>query len=75
MAVGDPHVFPGFLTQVLTHLSFQSHQLLFLHALAEVRGNKNAKKKVCLNRVWNLQPPAHESDTLTTEPSGWGIKY
>ena len=31
------HVFPGFLTPVLTLLSFQSHQLLFSHALAVVK--------------------------------------
>ena len=28
MAVGDAYVFPGFLTPVLTQLSFQSHRLL-----------------------------------------------
>ena len=39
MAVGDAHVFPGFLTPVLTQLSFQSHRLLFSHASAEVRGD------------------------------------
>ena len=32
MAVGDAHVFPGFLTLVPTQLSFQSHRLLFSHA-------------------------------------------
>ena len=31
------HMFPGFLTSVLTQTSFQSHQLLFSHASAEVR--------------------------------------
>ena len=35
MAIGDANVFPGYLTRVLTQISFQSHQLLFLHALAE----------------------------------------
>ena len=62
MAVGDAHVFPGFLTQ----FSFHSHRLLFLHA-SEVRGEYTLKK-VCLHRVSNSQPPGHESDTLTTEP-------
>ena len=38
MTVGDAHVFPGFLTPVLTPISFQSHRLLFSHASAEVRG-------------------------------------
>ena len=37
MAVGDAHAFPGFLTPVLTQISFQSHRLLFSHASAEVR--------------------------------------
>ena len=37
MAVGGAHVFPGFLTPVLTQLSFQSHRLLCSHASAEVR--------------------------------------
>ena len=62
MAVGDAHLFPGFLTPVLTQLSFQSHWLLFSHASTEMR------KKVGLNRESNSQPPGHESDTLTTEP-------
>ena len=46
MAVGDAYVFPGFLTPVLTQISFQSHQLLFSHALAEVRGKNTAERKV-----------------------------
>ena len=67
MAVGDAHVFPGFLTPVLTQICFQSHRLLFPHASAEVRG-KNTPER---NFVSNSQPPGHESDTLTTEPPGW----
>ena len=38
MAVGGAHVFPGFMTPVLTQISFQSHRLVFSHASAEVRG-------------------------------------
>ena len=45
MEVGDTHVFPGFLTPVLTQLSCESHRLFFLHASAEVRGVKYAEKK------------------------------
>ena len=45
MAVGDAHVFPGFLTPVLTHFSFQSHRLLFSHASAEVRGENSLERK------------------------------
>ena len=67
MAVGDAHVFPGFLTPVLTQIFFQSHQLLFSNASAEYAGKK-------LRTIWvsNSQPPGHESDTLTIEPPGWG---
>ena len=46
MAVGDAHVFPGFLTPVLTQLSFQSHRLLFSQASAEVRGENTPERKV-----------------------------
>ena len=46
MAVGDAHVFPGFLTPVLTQISFQCHGLLFQHASAELRGENTPKKKV-----------------------------
>ena len=45
MAVDDAHVFPGFLTPVLIQISFQSHQLLFSHASAEVRGKNTPKRK------------------------------
>ena len=38
MAVGDAHVFPGFLTPVQTQISFQSHRLFFSHASADARG-------------------------------------
>ena len=68
MAVGDAYVFPGFLTPVLTRISFQSHRLLFSHASAEVRGENTPERKSRLNQVSNSQPPGHESDTLTTEP-------
>ena len=42
---GDTHVFPGFLTPVLTQLSFQSHRLLFLPASAELRGENTPERK------------------------------
>ena len=45
MAVSDAHVFPGFLTPVLTQIYFQSHRLLFLHASAEVRGENTPERK------------------------------
>ena len=45
MAVGDVHVFPGFLISVLTQLFFQSHQLLFSHASAEVKGKNMPERK------------------------------
>ena len=45
MAVGVTHVFPGFLTPVITQLSFQNHHLLFSHASAEVTGKNTAERK------------------------------
>ena len=51
MAVGDAYVFPGFLTPVLTQLFFfQSHQLLFSHAFAEVRGKNTPERKFASTR-------------------------
>ena len=44
MAVGDAHVFPGFLTPVQTQISFQSHRLLFSHASAEVKGENTPEE-------------------------------
>ena len=44
MAVGDAHVFSGFLTPVLTRISFQSYRLLFSHASAEVRGGNTPER-------------------------------
>ena len=45
MAVGDAHVFPGFLTPLLTQLSFQGHRLLFSHASVEMRGKYTPDRK------------------------------
>ena len=66
MAVGDAHVFPGFLTPVLKTNFFPKPLTTFL---TEV---KYAQKKFRFNRISNPQPPGHESDTLTTEPPGLG---
>ena len=68
MAVGDAHVFPGFLTPVLKQLSFQSHRLHFSHVSAEMNGENTpeTEKKNRLNRVSNSKPPSHKSDTLTS---------
>ena len=52
MAVGDAHVFPGFLTPVLTQISFQSHRLLFSHTSAEVRSENTPP---CLPGVAKLE--------------------
>ena len=45
MAVGDAYVFPGFLTPVLTQLSFQHYRLLFSHVSEEVRGENTPERK------------------------------
>ena len=66
MAVGGVHVFPGFLTLVLTRLSFQSHQLHFSHALAEVRGENTPERKFA-----SIGYQTHNYYVIT-EPSGRG---
>ena len=45
MAVGDAHMFSGFLTPVLTQLSFQCHRLLSSQASAEVRVENTPERK------------------------------
>ena len=72
MAVGDPHVFPGLLTPVLTKHFFPKPPNTFLTCFCRGERRKYAGKKVGLNRGSNSQPPGHESDTLTTEPPGRG---
>ena len=72
MAVGDAHMFPGFLTPVLTQLFFPKPPTTFLTCISRGERPKYAGKKVRLNRVSNSQPPGHVADTLTTEPSGGG---
>ena len=70
MAVGDAHVFPGSLTPVLTLLFFPKPPTTFLTCFCRGERRKYARKKSCLNRGSNSQPPGHEADTLTTEPHG-----
>ena len=77
MAIGDPYVFSGFLTPVLTqNLSFQSQRLLFSHASAEVRGENTPERKFALtgDRTHNHQvlsstrsPQSHPVGALSTE--------
>ena len=76
MAVGDARGFPGFLTPVLTQLSFQSHCLLFSHASAEVRGENTPERKVAPtgDRTRNHQvtcptrsPLSHLGGAIATE--------
>ena len=44
MVASDTHVLPGFLTPVLTQISFKSHRLLSSHAAAEVRGKNTPER-------------------------------
>ena len=57
MTVGDAHVLPGFLTPVVTQLSFQNHRLLFSYASAGVRGENTPERKFALTgpRTHNQQ--------------------
>ena len=75
MAVGDTYVFPGFLTPVLTQLFFPKPPITFLTCFCRGERRKNAGKKVCLNQESNLQPPGHESHTLTTVEPRRGTSY
>ena len=45
MAVGDAHVFPGFLTLALTQFFFPKPPTVFSHAFAEVRGENTPDRK------------------------------
>ena len=73
MAVGDAHVFPGFLTPVLTQLFFPKPPTTFLTSFCQGERRKYARKKVRFNGGSDSQPPGHESDTPTTEPPEWGV--
>ena len=53
MAVGDAHVFPGFLTPVLTKLFFPKPPTTFLTCFCRGVRRKYAEKKVRLNRGYN----------------------
>ena len=68
MAVGDAHVFPGFLTPVLTQLFFPKPPTTFITCFCRGERRKYAGKKVRLNWGSNSQPPSHEAETFTTEP-------
>ena len=72
MVVGDTHVFPGFLTPVLTQISFPKPPTTFLTCFCRGERQKYAGKKVRLNWGSNSQPQGHESNTLTTEPPRQG---
>ena len=69
------HMFPGFLTPVLTQLFFPKPLTTFLTCFCRGERQKTAGKKSRLNRGSNSQPPSHRSDTLTTEPPGRGCKW
>ena len=53
MAVGDAHVFPGFLTPVLTQLFFPKPPTTFLTCFSRGERRKYAGKKVRLNHGSN----------------------
>ena len=67
MAVCDAHMFPGYLTTVLTQLFFPKPPTTFLTCFCRGERRKYAGKKSRLHRGSNSQPLDHESHTLTTE--------
>ena len=68
MAVGDAHVFSGFLTPVLTLLFFPKLLSTFLTCFC-----RGERRKYIRNWGSNSQPLGLESDRLTTEPHGLGV--
>ena len=74
MAVCDAHVFPGFLTPVLTKLFFPKPRTTLLTCFCRGERQKYTRKKSHLNWGSTSQPPGHESNTLTSEPPGWDRK-
>ena len=72
MAVGDAHVFPGYPTPVLNTNFLSKSPTTFLTCSSRGEKRKYAGKKFRLNQFSNSQSPGHESDSLTTEPPGWG---
>ena len=73
-SVTHNYVFPGFVTPVLTQLFFPKPPTTFLTCLCRSERRKYSGKKSRLNRGSNSQPPGHESDMLTSEPSGRDLK-
>ena len=75
MAVGDAHALPGFLTPVLTQLSFKSHRLVFSHASAEVRGENTPERKFASTgyRTHNHQVMSPTRSSLS-HPGGTGFR-
>ena len=73
MAVGDAHVFPGFLTPVLTERFFPKPSTTFLTYFCRGERRKCARKESSPELGIELKPPGHEFDTLTTEPPGRGV--
>ena len=59
MAISDAHMFPGFLTPVLTQLFFPKPPTTFLTCFCRDERRKYDGKKVRLNRGSNSQPPGH----------------
>ena len=74
MAVSDAHVFPGFLTPVLTQLFFQKPPTTLLTCFCRGKRGKYAGNKIHLNWGSNSKAPGHESNTLTTEPLGGAVR-
>ena len=63
--------FPGFLDHTSTNTTFfPKPETTFLTCFCRGERQKYAGKKSRLNQGSNSQPPGHESNTLTTEPTG-----
>ena len=71
MAVGDTRV--PWLSHTSTNTTFfPKPTTTFLTCFSRGEKRKYAGKKSRFNQGLISKPPGHESDTLTTEPLGWG---
>ena len=64
--------FLAFSHQYLHNFIFPQPPITFLTCFCRSERRKYARKKICLNQGSNSQPPGHESNTLTNEPSSRG---
>ena len=74
MAVSDSHNVSWLSHTCTNQTFFPKPPTTFVTRFSKGERQKYARKKVCLDRLSNSQPPGYESDTLTTELPGWNTE-